>query len=180
MSLIDAYPQLHDRTDVTGIDTHYFYVNAWAMRRLVSRRPARHVDVGSQTILASLLSSLIPVVFVDYRPLHAKLTGLKWVEGSIRELPFGDASIESMSCLHVAEHIGLGRYGDPLDPQGTRKAAQELARVLRRGGTCISVCRSADHAYVLTPTGSMRLKQFANLRTAAGRVFWSGRSRPIR
>ena len=39
-----------------------------------------------------------------------------------------------MSCLHVAEHIGLGRYGDPLDPAGTRKAAGELQRVLAPGG----------------------------------------------
>src|SRR3954454_19144361 len=40
----------------------------------------------------------------------------------------------SVSCLHVAEHIGLGRYGDPLDPDGTRKAAAELARVLAPDG----------------------------------------------
>jgi len=34
----------------------------------------------------------------------------------------------------VAEHIGLGRYGDPLDPLGTRKAAAELQRVVAPGG----------------------------------------------
>jgi len=28
----------------------------------------------------------------------------------------------------------LGRYGDPLDPEGTKKAARELARVLAGGG----------------------------------------------
>ena len=49
-------------------------------------------------------------------------------------MPFHDSSIESLSCLHVAEHIGLGRYGDPLDPQGTEKAAKELARVLAKDG----------------------------------------------
>jgi len=43
-------------------------------------------------------------------------------------------SLESVSCLHVAEHIGLGRYGDPLDPLGTRKAAAELERVVAPGG----------------------------------------------
>jgi hypothetical protein len=34
----------------------------------------------------------------------------------------------------VAEHIGLGRYGDPLDPLGTFKACKELQRVLASGG----------------------------------------------
>jgi hypothetical protein len=39
------------------------------------------------------------------------------------------------SGLHVAEHVGLGRYGDPLDPDGTRKAAFELKRVVAPGGS---------------------------------------------
>lgn len=40
----------------------------------------------------------------------------------------------------MAEHIGLGRYGDPLDPEGTKKAARELARVLApRGNLYFSV-----------------------------------------
>jgi hypothetical protein len=32
--------------------------------------------------------------------------------------------------MHVVEHIGLGRYGDPLDPQGDLKAMAELKRGL--------------------------------------------------
>ena len=34
----------------------------------------------------------------------------------------------------MLEHIGLGRYGDQIDPQGTEKAAAELQRVLAPGG----------------------------------------------
>ena len=42
--------------------------------------------------------------------------------------------MESISCLSVVEHIGLGRYGDALDPFGTVKAINELKRVLTKGG----------------------------------------------
>ena len=56
------------------------------------------------------------------------------IAGSVLDMPFADGALESVSCLHVAEHIGLGRYGDPLDPLGTRKAAAELQRVLAPGG----------------------------------------------
>lgn len=41
--------------------------------------------------------------------------------------------------MHVVEHIGLGRYGDPLDPEGDIKAMRELRRVLLPGGHLIFV-----------------------------------------
>jgi hypothetical protein len=34
----------------------------------------------------------------------------------------------------VIEHVGLGRYGDPIDAEGSQRAARELARVLKAGG----------------------------------------------
>jgi hypothetical protein len=47
----------------------------------------------------------------------------------------------------VLEHIGLGRYGDPLDPDGHVKAAGELSRVLAHGGDL----------YVSVPVGRERV-----------------------
>lgn len=134
LRLTEAYPQLHDHTGTTGVDAHYFYTNGWAMRRVVTQRPAQHVDIGSQTMFVNLLSAVLPVTFVDYRPLEACMEGLTNRSGDILNLPFVDGSVESLSCLHVAEHIGLGRYGDSLNPQGTRQACAELQRVLAPGG----------------------------------------------
>ena len=133
LRVADAFPQLGENTTVTSVDPHYFYVNGWAMRRIVAEKPTEHVDIGSQIIFVNLLSAVIPVTFVDYRPLEVRMDGLTNRSGDILNLPFADGSIASLSCLHVAEHIGLGRYGDPLNPQGTRKACFELQRVLAPG-----------------------------------------------
>jgi SAM-dependent methyltransferase len=130
----DLVPVLDGRTGAHELDAHYFFMNAWAVRRIGARRPSRHVDVGSQTVFAALLSAFIPTVFIDFRPLAVKLPALQSMSGSLAALPLRDGSVSSLSCLHVAEHVGLGRYGDPLDPAGTRKAARELARVLAPGG----------------------------------------------
>jgi len=134
LRLANACPQLHDRSSTTGVDAHYFYVNGWAMRRILLQRPTQHVDVGSQTMFVNLLSAVLPVTFVDYRPLEVKMEGLTILGGDILNLSFANNSISSLSCLHVAEHIGLGRYGDPLNPSGTRQACAELQRVLALGG----------------------------------------------
>jgi SAM-dependent methyltransferase len=134
LTFLDSWPQLHDRLSKTPFDAHYFWANGWSMRRIVSRKPVQHVDIGSQVMFVSLLSAIVPVIFVDYRPLDVQVEGLVCRSGDILSLPFEDQSIESLSCLHVAEHIGLGRYGDPLDPHGTRRACAELQRVLAPGG----------------------------------------------
>jgi hypothetical protein len=121
MRLAEAFPQLHDRTATTSIDAHYFYVNGWAMRRIVSTRPRLHVDVGSQVIFANLLAGVIPVVFLDYRPLGARLPGLICLGGDLLRLPFMDQSLSSVSCLHVIEHIGLAATATLLIPQAQGK-----------------------------------------------------------
>ncbi len=134
IDVVEAFPQLHDRLTSHSLDAHYLYTNGWAMRRIIANRPTEHVDIGSDIAVASLLSAVIPVTFVDYRPLKACLSNLNCIGGDILAMPYPTNSVQSLSCLHVAEHIGLGRYGDPLDPKGTEKAAKELARILAPGG----------------------------------------------
>jgi SAM-dependent methyltransferase len=135
----DSYPCLGDWTAHTPFDPHYFYQGAWLARRIAQRKPLRHVDVGSSLLTLSVLSSTTDVLHLDYRPPDATLPGLRCERGDILALPLADASVESLSCLHVIEHIGLGRYGDPIDPDGALKGAAELVRVLAPGGRlCVS------------------------------------------
>lgn len=130
----DLQPCLGDWSSHTPFDAHYFYQGAWLARMVAETKPERHVDIGSSVLSISILSAWTDTVFVDYRPLKANLPGLDSVAGNILNLPFASGSIDSLSCLHVIEHIGLGRYGDPIDPEGSVKAALELQRILKPGG----------------------------------------------
>lgn len=166
--LKDTYPCPRDRIGTAPFDSHYFHVNGWAARRILARYAAYHVDVGSQVIFANMLGAMIPVVFVDYRPLKAKLSGLHCVGGDLLSLSFAGSSVTSLSCLHVIEHIGLGRYGDPLNPHGTRKAARELTRVLAPGGDLwvglpVGQPRVCFNAHRIHPPQAVR-DMFAHLR----------------
>jgi len=134
IDLVDSHPCLLDWTISTPFDGHYFYQGAWLARLIAERKPDLHIDIGSSIMMISTLSAMAKTIFVDYRPLHVNLSGLVSVGANITNLPFQDDSADSLSCQHVIEHIGLGRYGDPIDPQGSVKAAGELERVLKRGG----------------------------------------------
>ena len=154
----DLYPCLHDKTAQTIFDPQYFYQAAWATSEIFQQGPATHVDVASDVKFVGMLSAMTKVKFVDIRPLVAQLSNLECLKGSILDLPFEDESVESLSTLHVIEHIGLGRYGDPIDPMGAEKASKELVRVLSVGG----------HLYISIPVGTPRV-QFNGLRTFSPR-----------
>lgn len=131
----ETQPEVHDRLPASPYDPHYFFQDVWAARLIAEHKERSHVDVGSRVDLVGFLTAVKDeVTYVDIRPLEAPIEGLRSVTGSVLDLPFADRSLSSVSCLHVAEHIGLGRYGDALDPQGSRRAAAELQRVLAPGG----------------------------------------------
>jgi SAM-dependent methyltransferase len=135
INLKDSYPCLFDRCDTFSPGSHYFYQDIWAFTKIYNSKTPLHIDVGSKAEFISFLTAITNVEFVDIRPLDAPyLKNLKSIAGSILQMPYGDNTVKSLSCLHVAEHIGLGRYGDPLDPKGTEKAVRELARILAPGG----------------------------------------------
>jgi len=135
----ERMPFLNDRTETTGFDRHYVYHVSWAARVLAKIRPAHHIDISSSLYFCGVVSAFIPVSFYDYRlaPLH--LSDLESKTGDLLALPFCTGSVPSVSCMHVVEHIGLGRYGDPLDPLGDLKAIAELQRVVATNGTLLFV-----------------------------------------
>jgi SAM-dependent methyltransferase len=128
------WPCLEDKTSQTPIDASYYYQDAWAFEAISKIRPRQHLDVGSHHKFVSLLSKIVPTTMVDLRPLPVSLGSLPFVQGSVLGLPYSDQSVVSVSSLCVVEHIGLGRYGDPLDPNGSEKAFIELMRVVAPGG----------------------------------------------
>jgi len=132
----DIAPALLDRSSVSQTGGgHYFFQDIWALKILETTKPQLHVDIGSRIDgFVGQATAICPVTYIDIRKPSFSLPGLEVRDGSVLQLPFEDNSVASLSCLHVVEHIGLGRYGDPIDPDGTRKALNELQRVLGVSG----------------------------------------------
>ncbi len=134
VSVLDWYPCLTDKTEITPLDPVYFYQDAWAARKIFENKPVHHYDVGSSAKTVAIISQFVPTTMVDIRPVELQLENLYFTQGSILDLPFEDNSIESISSLCVVEHIGLGRYGDSFDQFGSEKAINEIIRVTKPGG----------------------------------------------
>ena len=139
-----------DKTTTTQFDAHYLYHPAWAARKLNEIKPKKHIDISSYLDFSTLVSAFIDIDFYDLRPAKIQLSGLTCSKADATNLPFKNNSIESISCMHVIEHIGLGRYGDKIDPEGDIKAIDELKRVTKDHG----------HIYFAVPIGGTAKIQF--------------------
>jgi SAM-dependent methyltransferase len=170
----DVWYRTFDQFKSAGVASgQYFHQDLWGARILFARQVKKHVDVGSR--IDGFIAHILPfceVTYVDIRPLDNEVDGLEFRQGSILNLPFEDNSITSLSCLHVIEHIGLGRYGDPVDPDGHMQAAKELVRILQPGGIlllgtpvgrerlCFDAHRVFDPQTIMTAFQPLVLEEF--------------------
>jgi SAM-dependent methyltransferase len=162
----ERYPCLEDGTGSTEYPVDYVYHTAWGARVLAATHPDRHVDISSFLYFGVIVSAFVPVEFYDYRPAAIVLDRYRAARADLTRLPFADESIRSLSCMHVVEHVGLGRYGDDLDPEGDQKAVRELMRVLAPGGNLLLV----------VPMGRPRIEFNAHriYSAAMATELWSG------
>lgn len=85
--------------------------------------------------IAHLLAADIDVTMIDVRDFPGEAEHLHTIVDDATSLrQTWDESIESMSALCFLEHFGLGRYGDPVDPETCFKCFDNIQKKLKRDG----------------------------------------------
>ena len=136
---LNILPVLTDRFAKAGfIGGHYFFQDLWASNHLYDNKIFEIIDIGSRIdgYIVHIIS-FCKVTYIDIRDSESFHPNFTFKKGSIMDLPYENNSIKTISCLHVIEHIGLGRYNDPIEPDGYIKSANEISRVLEPGGKLI-------------------------------------------
>lgn len=160
---LEWMPCLHDRSSDSGdVRSEYFLQDLLVAQRVHQAAPDRLIDVGSRVDgFVAHVASFRCLDVLDVRPLPQTVTNVRFVQGDVTDAArlreaFGiagdEGAADAVSCLHVLEHIGLGRYGDTLDPDGPARALSGLAVLLRTGGVL----------YLSTPIGRPRIAFNAN------------------
>lgn len=156
VNILNTHPIYFDRYDEAGsILQHYFHQDIWAAAKVFKSGVKTHYDIGSR--LDGFISHCLAftkVVMLDIRPLDKKIQNLSFIQTDGTNMKnIKSNTISSISSLHAIEHFGLGRYGDPIDPLGYKKAIDEIKRVTKKGG----------NIYFSVPIGKQRL-EFNNQR----------------
>lgn len=131
------YPIYGDRFEQAGMLSQYFWQDLWAASLIAKKNPERHFDIGSRVdgFIGHLASFRDKITLIDVRPLSSGIPGVNFIQADATSLAgIDDGSIYSLSALCSLEHFGLGRYGDPVDPEACFKAFQSINRVVGVGG----------------------------------------------
>lgn len=144
-------PIINDKFDYAGNISNYFWQDLWAARLVYNDMPDVHYDIGSRLdgFISHLLVSKIPVKIIDIRPFPTEIEGLTTIVDDATSLrQFEDNSISSLSALCSLEHFGLGRYGDPIDPEACFKCFEQIQRKMKSKG----------NLYISLPIGRERVE----------------------
>lgn len=132
------YPVFADYDDQAGsAKGHYFHQDLLVASLIHQASPRRHIDVGSRIDgFVAHVASFRKIEVMDVRSLsdtgHANIA---FLQADLMDPANAPHRItDSLSCLHTIEHFGLGRYGDPLDPEGHIKGFRNLLNMVKSGG----------------------------------------------
>jgi len=160
-------PQFSDRFTGAGTSrTIYFLQDLTCSTRVLSRGGVRHLDIGSRVdgFVAQIASSRA-IDVLDFRPLnHPPTPNLRFIQGDILNPPANfERKYDLVSSLHALEHVGLGRYGDPIGPDGFERALKNAGALVASGGSLMISLPVAEIERNLVQFNSQRLFSHACL-----------------
>lgn len=146
------WPVYSDMEESAGTVSQYFYQDLFVAQRIFLNNPKEHVDIGSRVdgFVANVASYRKIIVF-DIRPLKLDIPNIEFRQADLMKHEEKD-KYESVSCLHVLEHFGLGRYGDPINPDGHLIGLHTISAMLKKGGKF----------YLSVPMGKQRIEFHAH------------------
>lgn len=145
------WPIINDKYALAGSLNNYFWQDLWAAKLVISSKIKNHFDIGSRLdgFIAHLLASDINVTMIDVREFPGQVENLYTIVDDATNLcQVADESLESISALCSIEHFGLGRYGDPIDPEACFKCFDNIQKKLKKGG----------RLYLSLPVGKERVE----------------------
>ena len=130
------YPCLNDSQNLE-IGGDYFHQDLLVSQQIFANNPKKHVDIGSRIDgFVTHVASFREIEVFDIRKVQGEIKNVKFTKLDLMcELnPALVDYCDSVSCLHVIEHFGLGRYGDAININGHVLGLENIYKILKKCG----------------------------------------------
>lgn len=129
--------------DPTEFFDHYDAFAYWAARKINARGSSQRIlDIGSVKMMNAILSAHHDVTSLVLADCHDEISTVRYVRHDASDpMPFPDAAFDVFTSMASLQLVGLGRYGDRLNPNCLPDLVKELGRVMRRDSVLlVSMC----------------------------------------
>jgi len=152
---VEIKPCLHDFNKSAGdIKNEYFWQDLLAAQIVLQKNPKSILDIGSRIdgFVAHIASSR-QLTLMDVRPIKNEIKNVNFLQMDLMQDVKSEELFEVITCLHVLEHFGLGRYNDAINPSGYIVGLNNIFKLMEEGGSFI----------LATPAGRPRVEFNANM-----------------
>lgn len=135
---LKLFPILGENKSSAGsLKSIYFIQDLFVSQLIFNQKPDKILDIGSRIDgFVGHVSSFREIDVVDIRPLNNNIKNINFkVIDLMQDISSLKNKYDCVTCLHVIEHFGLGRYGDPIDPDGHLKGLKNMYEILKDNGT---------------------------------------------
>jgi Caenorhabditis protein of unknown function, DUF268. len=133
----DNYPIITDKFSSSWNSSGvYFHQDIYVAREIHKNNPKKHIDIGSRIDgFVAHLAVFREIEVFDIRPLNSNIKNVIFKQANLMSLNENLIDYcDSISSLHTIEHFGLGRYGDPINPNGHIQGFENILKIVRAGG----------------------------------------------
>ena len=158
---IELKPCLFDNVSQDNqVLNEYFWQDLYVAQQIFQKAPKRHVDIGSRLDgFVGHIAAFRQLEVIDIRANNTVIPNVTYRQLDITKIDLNKTpcdltglQCDSLSCLHVIEHFGLGRYGDEISLDGLQSGLRSLSQLLLKDGIL----------YLSTPIGKEKVEFNAN------------------
>jgi hypothetical protein len=118
-------------------DKYRFYQNHWFMERIKNVSAEKILDIGTNLELIGAASAVIPGTSIQPFQEDLHIDSLEIKDCALSNANIQDKSQSLTTSLSFIETVGMGQYGEELDPLAGIKLLKEINRIIAPGGSFI-------------------------------------------
>lgn len=130
-------PFVHDKHLQSGNQRSlYFLQDIYCSQYCLRNPPGKHIDIGSRVDgFVAQIAATRQIEVLDIRESSSIIPNITFTQGDITAPPSKLFGIyDTVTSLHALEHVGLGRYGDEIEPAGLEISLANIRRLARDSG----------------------------------------------
>jgi len=159
-------PFAHDKHSESGTQQSIYFLQDISCSQYCMSKPyEKHIDIGSRVDgFVSQIAASRSIEVLDIRPSSSMINNINFIQGDITDT--NDdllGNYDLATSLHALEHVGLGRYGDSINPNGLEISLRNIRALTKVGGETLISLPVSSSQYDIIEFNAQRIMSYISI-----------------